>query len=399
MRETSRKGLMMDSERIEKRLSWFDEQRLKDAEALREIKESLSELERTLNSQAKQLESLSEETSRVAALAARIHKMDDALGKHRKEVTRQLEVAETRRSEKEKHLEALRKTDQEAIVKRIDQLRGELGRIDQLYESLENRRAEQARLNKEQDAISKRQEKEQAQLQEIQIQIKAINDSQNKDHVKLGKVDDELSEFKRRLDGTRHDLESLSDDIRRIDVKTAEMNSGEQEREERQRVFFDRQELKLVEFEKGWDEWEGRFSEFEQTAAAMNEKLAAYDETFRAARQLRESLEGLMERLERRITEVSEMQRLADERMKQEWNSFQADEQKRWNTFKLTNDEQWRDHERIHTRLEDHQEKAQKELDDTSRLLIELRERDEARVRELVSMIREWASAIDQPNR
>jgi chromosome segregation ATPase len=389
----------MDAERIEKRLDWFDEQRLKDAETLREIKESLKELEQTLNSQAKQFESLTEETSRIAALATRIHQMDEALGKHRKEINRQLELAEKRRSEKENHLEALRKTDQEAIVKRIEQLRGELGRLDKLDESLENRREEQTRLNKTQDALSKRQEKAQAQLQEMGVRLKAIEDSQNKDHVKLAKAEDESTEFKRRIDSVRHEIEGLSDDIRRIDVKTAEITTGEEEREQRQRVFFDRQELKLVEFEKGWDEWELRFTGFEQTAAAMNEKLAAYDDTFRAAKQLRESLEGLMERLERRITEVSEMQRLADERIKQDWNSFQADEQKRWNTFKLTNDEQWRDHERDHTRLEDHQEKAQKQLENASRLLLELEERDETRVRELVAMIREWASAIDQRDR
>ena len=174
----------MDSEQIEKRLKWLDEQRLKDAELLHEVQESLGDLEKTINSQAKQLETLGEETSRIAALATRIHQMDETLNKHRMEVARQLEVAENLRSEKEKHLEALRKSDQEAIVKRIDAVRTELERLDQVDQTLETRREEQSRLNKEQDALTKRFDKEQAQVQELQAKLKGIDDTQQKDRKK-----------------------------------------------------------------------------------------------------------------------------------------------------------------------------------------------------------------------
>jgi chromosome segregation ATPase len=399
MRETSRKGQTMDSEHIEKRLEWLDEQRMKDADLLRGVKEKNSELEKAIHSQAKQIEALSEETARIAALATRIHQMDEALNKHRQEVSRQLETAESRRSEKEKHIEALRKTDQEALVKRIDSVRAELDRLDQIDETLETRRDEQNRLNKQQDSLAKRFDKELAQMQELRGKFKGIEDGQQKDRKNLGQQEGEVTEFKRRLESARHEIEALTDDIRRLDVKTSELSAGEEERREGQAVFFDRQELKLVEFEKGWSDWEQRFKEIENTAASMNEKLIAYDETFRTMKQLRESLDGLIERLERRITEVSEMQRLADERFKQEWNSFQADEHKRWNTFKLTHDEQWRDHEREHGRIENRIEEQGEELETDTQTIQQMREQDENRVRELVAMIREWASAVEKRKR
>jgi len=386
----------MDSEQIDKRLSWFDEQRLKDAESLRVVQQTIKELEKSIGNQAKQIETLSEETARVAALATRIHQVDEALGKHRKEVARQLEVAESRRSEKEKHHEALRKTDQEAIVKRIDALRTELEQLDGIHQALETRRDEQNRLNKEIDVIKKHDDKVQVELRDLQVRIKSLDDAQQKDRKRIGQYEGEAADFKRRLDSARHQIDALTDDIRRIDLRTTELVTSEEERREGQSVFFDRQELKLVEFEKSWGEWAERFEEFEKSAASMSEKLIAYDETFRSVRQLRESLEGLMEKLERRITEVSEMQRLADERIKQEWNSFQADEHKRWNTFKLTNDEQWRDHTRAHTRLDDHQETAEQQIQVVQQALAEIRELDETRIRELVAVIRDWAAALDQ---
>jgi hypothetical protein len=39
-------------------------------------------------------------------------------------------------------------------------------------------------------------------------------------------------------------------------------------------------------------------------------------------------------------------QRLSEERFRQEWNSWNADDQKRWKQFTLTNDEAWRLHDK-----------------------------------------------------
>jgi hypothetical protein len=101
-------------------------------------------------------------------------------------------------------------------------------------------------------------------------------------------------------------------------------------------------------------------------------------------------LEELIERLERRITEVGEMQRLAQERMKQDWAAFEADETKKWSTFKLSNEEKWKEHQRLHEKmgaeldsLEELRSKIREDLD----LLIE---RDNRKVNEIIALARQW---------
>ena len=51
------------------------------------------------------------------------------------------------------------------------------------------------------------------------------------------------------------------------------------------------------------------------------------------------------------------MQRLSEERFRQEWNDWRSDDQKRWKQFTLANDEVWRTHdkefERFVERLDD----------------------------------------------
>ena len=63
----------------------------------------------------------------------------------------------------------------------------------------------------------------------------------------------------------------------------------------------------------------------------------------RGAKRAQEAYLELNTKLERRINEVTEMQRLAEDRLRQEWVSFKADDQKRWTGYSLSNEESFRE--------------------------------------------------------
>ena len=52
-----------------------------------------------------------------------------------------------------------------------------------------------------------------------------------------------------------------------------------------------------------------------------------------------EAFEDLNVRIERRINEITEIQRLTEERFRQEWVTLKADDQKRWTNYSLTQDD------------------------------------------------------------
>jgi YesN/AraC family two-component response regulator len=76
-----------------------------------------------------------------------------------------------------------------------------------------------------------------------------------------------------------------------------------------------------------------------------------------------DDFERIAERLGRRINEVAEMQRLSEERFRQEWNDWNADDQKRWKQFTLTNDEAWRNHDKHLDQIRENAEIMQEVLD------------------------------------
>ena len=89
----------------------------------------------------------------------------------------------------------------------------------------------------------------------------------------------------------------------------------------------------------------------EKAKAAVDKALANVDE--------------VTQRFERRINEISEMQRLSDERFRQEWNTFKSDDVKRWSNYLLAQEEQTRS---INQHITQAQEQIEALTDNTANL-------------------------------
>ncbi len=92
------------------------------------------------------------------------------------------------------------------------------------------------------------------------------------------------------------------------------------------------------------------------------ERFETWAETYRQMKRVVEDFERIGDRLERRINEVAEMQRLSEERFRDEWNDWRADDQKRWKQFTLSNDEVWRNHDKEFERFVQRVEKVEQAL-------------------------------------
>lgn len=384
----------MDQKQIEKRLTWLDEQHRKTTESIKGLSNLLSESRKTVEVQSKQIADLSDEIARLAGTTSRINTFDETLKQHRKEVNRQLEDAEKRRSEKETNLDALRKSDYQAVTQRVDQIQSDLQGISRLEEALEIRREEALRISKQADKIDKRTEKIDDTLSAMVDHIKSLARDQEKLNKAIQKTTSEYDALRKRVEESYGKQEVLADGNRSLDIRISELISSEAERAEGQARWIERQELSIVEFDNAWKKWGRRFDAIEQQASEFDERLAAYEELHRTLKQMRADLSELMERLERRITEVSEMQRLSDNRNKHDWSTFQAEDLKRWNTYKLTTDELWREHNRLHDQLSKQVEHFSEDLERAGQNITRLFEADNMRLGELLSMLREWINEV-----
>ena len=114
---------------------------------------------------------------------------------------------------------------------------------------------------------------------------------------------------------------------------------------------MERASLVQVERDRTWKEWQVRFEQIERSGTTLDTQLQSMDNTMRALKRSQDSFDEITQRFERRINEITEMQRLADERFRQEWVTFKADDQKRWTNYTLNQDEVHRESTRQFEKL------------------------------------------------
>jgi hypothetical protein len=111
---------------------------------------------------------------------------------------------------------------------------------------------------------------------------------------------------------------------------------------------------------------------------------------------VKEVSDELIQRVERRINEITEIQRLAEERFRQEWVTFKADDQKRWTNYTLTQEEQRNESIRGLEKLAEQVaplEDSMQELQDSIQQLIE---QIEKRLHGLLALAHEWVSEYER---
>jgi chromosome segregation ATPase len=384
----------MKPEQIEQKLSWLDEQRRKDIDAISSLTERLTAAEGLITRQSKQFEEILSEVTRLGGLAKSVRQMDDSLAQQRQEISRQLQEEGERRSKKERMLEDVRKIDQKSITGKLDELLEEYGEVEEIKRRLDTRRDEAVHISSSLDELDKRIDDVTAEVEEHERTNILTRAGRNQDSKQFGELQAKTADTRKVLDTLRGEFDLEDNRIRRLEVQVSSLSASEKERQDSQELWVEQQSMKQVEFERIWKEWPDRFTQIEKLAVDFEARIVSYEETYRDLRQLKSELDEVVQRLERRINEITEMQGLVGDRLKQDWSSFQMDDQKRWSTYKLTADEQWRDHNRLHDKIGSRLQVIDENTSDIEHNLSEFKETSLPVIEEVISVLRAWVAEI-----
>ena len=128
----------------------------------------------------------------------------------------------------------------------------------------------------------------------------------------------------------------------------------------------------------------------------MDRQLQEWDVIQRAAKRAQETYEEIVQKFERRINEISEMQRLAEDRFRQEWVTFRADDQKRWTSFTLSQDEVHKDTRTSAGKLEDRLTMLEDRVQTQQDVLQQTKEANEQLFQGMLAQIHELLSSYER---
>lgn len=386
----------MELDQLAKQVEWLDEERRKDKQKIATYEEKLTALEQKVAPYEFQMKELGSEITRLAAMLGRMDTFDEGILQVRVEVKQQFEERERQIKKRDEEAEKVRRTELRALESSLAELRKELEQLPEIKRSLKTRMDEEGRLARLIDEVRNRIDVMRRSEEEYTRTIRLLDDGRRQDAKRLTDVTGEVAAIRKRVDEQSGKIELSAASLKKQETRLNELASVEAERREAVANFLDNQNLREVERERVWKEWQTRFQVIESQTNDIENTLQSLDATNRAIKRSQQTVDELTQKVERRITEITEIQRLAEERWRQDWVTFKADDQKRWTNYTLTMEEQRNDAARQNEKLNDKVVILEDTLQEIQDLIQQMNEQAEKQLQSLLSLAHEWVTTYER---
>ncbi|XWX04905.1 hypothetical protein VZO05_04980 [Aggregatilineales bacterium SYSU G02658] len=336
----------MDVHSLARIIEFLDDERRKDKQTINTLEERLALQSDMIETLQRRLSGLESDQSVLRTQSLPVQRETDILEQVRAEMRTLLEQSESRRLAAEREAERLRTLDREGIMRSISQLSDQIEKLQKQAAGLPDVKQENDRLSDQIIAIQQRIEDIIKRFDEPERRISLVEEQRRQEVRRLSQLESDYQELKKQQDTMRAKLPLVEDLAIRIERRVQEIQNSEGQRRTEQQNFYDQQMLLLRQRDTEINNLIKRFSDQDSEFTKNMERLEQWSQTHREMRRIIEDFERIGDRLERRFAEVSELQRLSEERFRTEWNAFKEDEGKKWKQMTLSSDEIWRNHDR-----------------------------------------------------
>ena len=382
----------MENDQLVKRVEWLDNERLIDKITLSALEERIDMLENTLERATQHSKELSSEITRLNVIVEKVNKFEDTLSNYGAELKKELDSQEKNRNKREREVQKTHRFELDEINKIITEFRDGLTEIEKSKKELKALKNEDERLGKSikdaNDSIEIFQKSEEKKKRSAG----AVSESQLKDAKRVADLQGEVSATRKRFDEFGGKMELVLSDQRKIETRLNEIQAAEVERRDAQNAFMEQITRNQEKRERLWKDWEQRFTGIEKQSKELAAHLKNISETERAVRKAQETFEDITGQLTRRINEITEMQRLGEEKFRQEFATFKADDQKRWTNYMLTQEELLRDSGRKLERLSGQTTNLEDTVQEMQDVLQHLSDQTEKRLQTMLANMSDWVA-------
>ena len=385
----------MEFEQIVKRLEWLDDEHRKDKAALKKLEERIASFDNKIKPLSEQIKDLTKKVSEIGPVNERIDQFDDVILKQRVEAKKAVDEVEKKQQLREKDFLKLHYEGLEEIKKSLPEL-DQSKDIAELKKLIKQRVDEYIKLNVAVTELKPKIDEAVRKSEDIVTSNKVLEENRRQDVKRVADLQGEITSVRKRVEEYRQKAELQNDMVRNIENRFNELLLSEAERKKAQAAFIEQQSLAKIDTEKVYKDWMEKVETFKQQTTTLDSQTQALDETLRAAKRAQETYIDLNQKLERRINEITEMQRLGEERLRQEWVTFKAEDQKRWTGYTLSSEESVRD---IRKTVDKYEERITA-IDDSSQtfqdLLHQTADATEQQLQELMNVFHQWLTAYER---
>ena len=387
----------MEFEQIIKRLDWLDKQQRENKDILSALSERLNSFETSVNAVSEQIKPISKQVKEIAPVTKRVEQFETMIARQRNEIIKMIEENDKVHTRTEVELSKQHLPDFLELNKAISQLKTTMTTsLAELKKQIKERGDEMPRIRADVSDFKTHVDEATRSNEDVLHALKAMDETRKNDLKRVTDIQGEITSIRKRVDENRDKYTIHADSLRNIENRFTDLIASELERKQAQTAFLEQQAIAQLDRDRAWKAWKEKSESFQKETATLDTHIQSLDEALRGAKKAQETYLELNTKLERRISEVTEMQRLAEDRLRQEWVSFKTDDQKRWTGYSLSSEESFRDirkdiqktEVRI-TPLDDALQVLQDQLHQTT-------DTTEKELQELLNVVHEWMTSYQR---
>ena len=327
-------------------IEWLDEERRRDKALIVTLEERIAQQVEFIDSMQRRVKSVETDQSAIRQETLHAEKENEIIERMRQEMAQMLENAEARRLTAEREADRRLELQRESLSRSLREIALRADALEKQLAAVGGLQSEGDRLGSAMRALNQQVEALTSKLEGPDRRLTFLEEQRRTDARRLTEIETELPEYKKSVDSVLPKLGLIEDLALRNERRINDQAGTERERREQIQQFIDQQQLQAQQRDQQMTELNQRFSERDLEMKKNIERFDVWAQAYREMRRIIDDFNRIGERLERRINEVAEMQRLSEERFRHEWSEWREEDQKRWKQLTLSNDEVWRNHDR-----------------------------------------------------
>ena len=386
----------MENEEIVKRIEWLDGERRKDRQTINELQEQVSKLQEVIALQKRELSNINKDNKKSFSSVVRLDEYEETNAKLKAELAKSQRLIEKRLDTMEQTTAAQRSDDRDTYNKRMLELQGEIKALNELKKSVQSKGEDDFRLNQKLEDLARQLADLRSSGDEQNRLAKILDDNYRVESKRLSDLQVELNTLRKRIDEDRIIADAQKEYLKKLEGQIHDLVNREKTRNQEQIEFIEKQSLLSVDRENLWKDWQEEIQQMKALSENFHGQVRELETLNREIKQGQSDFEVINQRLERRINEITEMNRLTEERFRQEWIAFKADDQKRWTNYSLSQEETNREGNREINKIDERitsLEDAVQNLLDTVQVI---HEETEKRIKGLLMLANEYITSYER---
>ena len=333
---------------LAQQLKWMEEERRKDRAQIATLQERIAGQTHEIEDLSRRIKDMDGLLKSAQTAVARLQQPDKIMEEFKTDLVGLINRQDDEYKKGQRENDRLRILAVESLQRQITEVKQEIPRIGKIEDELPNRRAEEKRLGEQLQRLQPQIDVAMQLVEERTRGVPYLEEGRRQDVKRLLAVEQEIIGHLKKIDALGGRQQILEEAVSRVSPR------------------FEPIAIRLAEHDKQLDDLRSgdfrlqqQVKAYETSQAQLRDQVVDYTAVLTRLREqalinqrAETELNNFQETLRMRVAELSEVERLFEERVKRQFEEFLSEFEKRWGRLEPRLEEHWHEHERTHGELD-----------------------------------------------